>query len=204
MIWSTIISLFKCSDGVCRTQCLIQSSACPSHKPIRCSEGKCVALMELCVSPRCSSDEPFLCPDGTCKDHMAKCRYPLNIRIIKKGIVHNENGTQAYNLVDQSNRLTGILYVESPLAVKYGGISISRVDKTKLSIDARYSQVFAAYFSKNIEAQEAREFIRSAIIKIDIDEKLAFPPESSPLKLYLRTDTMISHTSYDNYNFKVY
>lgn len=192
----------KCVDGICRKECKISSSSCPIEKPIRCADGSCVDLMVYCASPRCEADRPFMCPDSTCKDNMAKCKYPLNINIIKQEIIDVENNVQTYYLRSQKNEIVGTMFTKGTVSFDIKGVPLSEIDKSQLSVSSDYDYVYLSYLSKRTNILIPQEFIRSSIIKVNLDTT-KYDPGKGPLIVNFKTDTLNTNTDFIKYKTKV-
>lgn len=157
----------------------------------------------MCISPRCDSNEPFMCPDRTCQDVIAKCKYPYNIKLIKHATIETENNLHIIYLNDQTDRRAGTLFTSKSIEIRYKGVSINNMSKTRLIVDQNYDPVYLVHFAKKSRNVEPREFIRSAIVNIEFDQKTKYQMGTSPLKLHLNGDLLITNTFYDSYKLQV-
>lgn len=170
----------KCLDGICRRKCVIPTSSCPSSQPIRCTDGNCVTLIEQCASPRCFSDKPYMCADGSCKSSMVECKFPLNIHIAELIYdVKNDNSTKSYVLKGQSSEYLATAFVTGRMGFSMEGVALSKVKNTKTQTSNEYDPVFLTLYSKKVAEVTPREFIRSAIIRINVEKTLEMTEEEA-------------------------
>lgn len=190
--------MIKCIDGECRKACNIAYSSCSHDKPLRCADGRCVGLIQECASVRCGADAPFLCPDGTCKATLSFCKYPSNIRIILGKDLNTLEGFMPINLSEQNGRIAGTLYTHQQLHLKFKGLAMSQLTKTKLDISNAYDPLFNSFFSKSLKDIKPQDFIRSAIISISTnaqDDKIKY---KKPILLNLNADFMKQKKHFGN------
>ena len=200
---SKLISEIKCVDGICREKCTFVSSSCPADNPIRCADGSCAGLMSECASALCDSNEPFRCADGSCSDNIAKCKYPYNIKIVKRVSITSSNELKYYPLLDQNNIDVGLLQTSTIMNISYRGFALSESKKTKLGIVKMYDRVYLTYFAKPIEKVKARDFIRSAAVEIDFSSNPESSETKNSIKLTLKADKIISQTHFDKQDKEV-
>lgn len=202
-----IISETKCVDGICRKQCSIPTSSCTSERPIRCTDGSCVTLMEQCASPRCTDDRPYMCADGQCRDSMMECKYPFNISVVKRyDVTKTEAPVQAYVLRNQKNERSATVFATGAMNFKIRGIALSEVEATKLTVSGIYDPVYVALFSKTVKETLPREFIRSAVVNVELELKPADPTDphhvTPSFVVVLKTNKIKTDTLYRQYKPK--
>lgn len=190
MTWSKLTSMTKCVDGVCRKKCEIPYSSCENSKPLRCTDGRCVRLLSECVSIKCKADTPFLCPDGSCKGTLYHCRYPSNIRVIQTQSLTTPEEYMPKKLTNQSSVMVGMIITQDQIHLRYKGVAMSVLEKTKLSIDPVYEPLFLMFFSKELDALEPREFIRSSVISVNTNTQDSRIKYKKPIFLHMNTDIM--------------
>lgn len=135
-----------------------------------------------------------MCPNGACEASMNHCNLPTNIRVVRTHTLKTNENEMAIKLFDQSDNTVGVLYTSYQIYLQFKGVALSEIEDTRLDIDKIYDPLFYNMFSSGIDDVKPRDFVRSAIILVDINAQDSRLKYKKSIKLHLNTDIMkMSH-----------
>ena len=83
-----------------------------------------------------------------------------------------------------------MIYTHGQMHLRYQGVALSSIDKTKLDIDKKFEPLYYMLFARGLDDIKPRDFLRSAVIMINTntqDERIEY---KKPIQLHMHTDVM--------------